>query len=516
MARGINWVALILLVTAFVPSRAFGKIRIYDSAAKLNTEAVLTVTKTTDTNGTCNSGVDCSLREAIAAANIGDSIAFSSLFNSAQTITLTLGELSITKNLTITGPVRNNLTISGAGASRVFFITNATVTLDSLTIANGYFNGGSGGSIGGGIYNNHGTVTITNSRLVGNSATGSTGDNWGGGIFNVGSLTITGSTFIGNSVSGGNNAFARGGGIYNFGNSSVTITSSTFIGNTASGDNNGQNYGGAIFNNGGTVTLVNSTLFGNSASGSGSHNEGGGIYNTIGTMRITNGTISGNSAVSGGFFITNGGGGVSNNSGGGGTTILKNTIVAGNTGGNCISNSLSALADSLADDNTCSSATQKSFEQINLQSLANNGGLTQTMALAPGSAAIDAGDNCVFDNSCSQALAAALTTDQRGVPFARKAGNAVDIGAFELQASVFIGGRVSDANGRGQGNVVVSMAIQNGEIRMAVTNPFGYFRFYSVESGQTVTISITSKRYKFLPQTVSVNNELTDLNFTPR
>jgi len=36
---------------------------------RIASAAIYTVTKTADTNGTCNSGVDCSLREAIAAAN---------------------------------------------------------------------------------------------------------------------------------------------------------------------------------------------------------------------------------------------------------------------------------------------------------------------------------------------------------------------------------------------------------------------------------------------------------------
>jgi hypothetical protein len=55
--------------------------------------------------------------------------------------------------------------------------------------------------------------------------------------------------------------------------------------------------------------------------------------------------------------------------------------------------------------------------------LADNGGPTRTHALAPGSPAIDAGNNF-----------AALASDQRGSPFQRIAGTRPDIGAFELQA----------------------------------------------------------------------------------
>ena len=57
---------------------------------------------------------------------------------SGRTITLTSGELTISKSLDIEGPGANNLTISGNNASRVFEIGNgATVTLANLTIANG-------------------------------------------------------------------------------------------------------------------------------------------------------------------------------------------------------------------------------------------------------------------------------------------------------------------------------------------------------------------------------------------
>ena len=73
-----------------------------------------------------------------------------------------------------------------------------------------------------------------------------------------------------------------------------------------------------------------------------------------------------------------------------------------------------------------------------LGALANNGGPTQTLALLSGSLAIDAGDNCVFDNNCSPALASALATDQRGQPRQIDGdGNGtatVDIGAFEVRA----------------------------------------------------------------------------------
>jgi len=58
-----------------------------------------------------------------------------------------------------------------------------------------------------------------------------------------------------------------------------------------------------------------------------------------------------------------------------------------------------------------------------LGALGNHGGLTQTIALGPGSPAIDAGNNAF--------IPAGVTTDQRG--FARISGAAVDLGAYEVQ-----------------------------------------------------------------------------------
>jgi hypothetical protein len=63
--------------------------------------------------------------------------------------------------------------------------------------------------------------------------------------------------------------------------------------------------------------------------------------------------------------------------------------------------------------------------------LANTGGPTPTHALLAGSPAINAGDNCVLDQSCaSNNLSFNLTTDQRGIALPQEA--AVDIGAFEV------------------------------------------------------------------------------------
>ena len=98
----------------------------------------LTVTSTAD------SGAG-SLREAIAAASNGDTIQFAPALN-GQTIALTSGELVIDKNITISGPGPNQLTVqrstaTGTPAFRIFHVTPGhTVTIEGLTISGGFAN----------------------------------------------------------------------------------------------------------------------------------------------------------------------------------------------------------------------------------------------------------------------------------------------------------------------------------------------------------------------------------------
>ncbi|HBW67173.1 MAG TPA: hypothetical protein DEF43_08435, partial [Chloroflexus aurantiacus] len=165
----------------------------------------------------------CTLREAIASANnagngdcgpnsaADDTITFSV----SGTITLAAVLPFIAGGagaLTIDGG--GNIAISGGGSDQVLLInSDANLTLQRLTITNGYSLG-----FGGGIQNS-GTLTVTNSVLSNNAA------GFGAGIDNTGTLTITNSTFSNNA------ATTSGGGIYNAG--TLTITNSSFSNNAA-------------------------------------------------------------------------------------------------------------------------------------------------------------------------------------------------------------------------------------------------------------------------------------------
>lgn len=379
---------LLVLVGLFAPPARATGIVVNDTGDTLNSPGCATTGTGT-----------CTLRDAITFANAnsgGDVITFSV----SGTISLGSALPAIDDTLTIDG-TGQTIAVSGAGTYRVLEVNSGkTLTVKALTIENG--KGAAGCSdghpvnCGGGIYN-AGTLTVTNSTFDTNS-----GGNRGGGIYNAGTLSVTNSTFADNTGD------TFGGAIFNGTSGMVTVTKSTFSNNGASGGS-----GGGIAN-AGTLNVTNSTFDSNTGT------LGGGIANN-GTLNVTNTTFSGNGASTG-----SGGGGIYTSNAPISTTTLKNSILANSTNGNCATDSGSTLtADShnLADDNTCDSATQKTSGEINLGSLADNGGPTQTIALLVGSAAIDAGDDAV----CSASPVSGK--DQRGVT--RPQGAHCDIGAFE-------------------------------------------------------------------------------------
>jgi Tol biopolymer transport system component len=81
-------------------------------------------------------------------------------------------------------------------------------------------------------------------------------------------------------------------------------------------------------------------------------------------------------------------------------------------------------------------------------------------------------------------------------------------------ASVSVGGRVSNANGRGVYNARVSLTNSNGGTLTALTSPFGYYRFDEIPVGETYFISVSHKRYQFNPQAITVLVEIQNVDFT--
>jgi hypothetical protein len=336
-------------------------------------------------------------------------------------------------------------------------------------------NGGMGGTAhGGGAYIGGGAVIIDNSTFEsctavgGNSGTGQNGtnagaDSGGGGLFSLGNVTVTNSTFDLNSATGGNagNSFgpdcfgahqsgdggaARGGAILADGGS-VIINTATFASNSAKGGNGGN--GGKT--NGGSPCAQTSH-------GAGGLAHGGAMTNTnAATLNIKHATISLNNAQAGNTGVNQGGANLpprpkAEGTGGGirvgpASVTLENTIIAGNTAANGLGDPAGAPTPGPNVDGTITSnghnllgvATDaggfvgtgdKTGANAMLAALANNGGPTRTMALSPGSAAIDAG------------VAAGATLDQRGQPRTfndlgvanAPTSDGTDMGAFERQS----------------------------------------------------------------------------------
>src|SRR5271167_80579 len=115
----------------------------------------------TVTNCSGSASVAGSLPYEVANASPGDTIDFA-FSGPCETITLT-STIGISKNLTITGPGANTLSISGGGSTEIFGIYGGTVVISGLTIENG------SATDGGGI-DNSATLTVTDSTLSGDSA----------------------------------------------------------------------------------------------------------------------------------------------------------------------------------------------------------------------------------------------------------------------------------------------------------------------------------------------------------
>jgi CSLREA domain-containing protein len=386
--------------------------------------ATITVNTTDDE---INADGDCSLREAIRAANLNVAVdgctdgeaapAVTDTINIlAGTYTLTIaganedaavtGDLDLTESVNLTGASAVTTIIDGNALDRVIETFDGAVRITDMTLRNGANADGAGINVG------NGGIDLTRCVVTGNHGFS------GGGIrngFNFVFLTDT-------TVS--DNTGADGGGVWS--NGPLMMDRSTISSNSATGS------GGGIFAPHAGI-LSNSTISGNMAAG-----HGGGMFIVSAPPQLRNMTITNNATTTG----PGNGGGIASAGGPVGTAFQ--TIIAGNTDAGGQAPDCSGLLPSngynLIGNNTgCVIPPGVTGDQVGtgvspidpkLQLLADNGGLTFTHALRGDSPALDTGDpaNC------------GAIKDQRG--FARPVdGNGdfvevCDIGALESEDPV--------------------------------------------------------------------------------
>jgi hypothetical protein len=277
----------------------------------------------------------------------------------------------------------------GTDPLTITITSTKTIAKDTTIDGGGRITISGGNAVGVFAVNSGATFDVRNLTIADGHSNAGPG---GVGVASGGTLRVSKTTFSNNKAVGGFTG-SWGGAIVTVAGT-VTVTESLFSGNNA-------DTGGAIaILVGGTLTVSNSTFAGNT---------NGAIANQDSTVTITNSTFT-----SSGLWNI----GVTDTS----TVTVANSIIASYCSGEIIDG-----GHNLQFPGSDCGATIPSLDPL-LGPLANNGGPTQTIALLPGSPAIDAGDPEVCANPPVNGV------DQRG--YVRPGIGAVNcsIGAFEYNS----------------------------------------------------------------------------------
>lgn len=272
-----------------------------------------------------------SLREAIYATNLvpgADEIIFDFGHDEPATIELSLGEIPITDDLTITGSGADLLTIDAVGndstpqqnngdGSRIFVIASQSRFKNIATsIAGMTLTGGDVMSVGGAIFSS-GVLALEDVVVTNNHAASDGGGLWLANQAKLERVAIT------NNSSGHD-----GGGIRVHSSTDVTIRDSAINGNIAADS------GGGLAFSGRSLTIADSNISGNQSTLS-----GGGIQIDQSTVEITNTLVSRNKTTE----SDSSGGGISQY---GGALLLKDARIVGNSANGEMSQGGGVAADS--------------------------------------------------------------------------------------------------------------------------------------------------------------------------
>jgi filamentous hemagglutinin family protein len=342
------------------------------------------------------------------------------------------GQVSIVDSQFLT-----NEGLGGGGAIDLFGVTNSSIQRTLVQ-------GNRSKAVGGGIRLG-GPTSLTLERVTLDGNEGGTGGGLGGDF----GRNFSGLLTINSSVISNNNATANGGGIDI---NPIAIGGIINLNNTTVSQNRSAVDGGGIsFSSRATLNIINSTLSENKA------DDDAGAIAAFGILNINHSTIAENVADADSNLIGIGGGLFDPNAGS--QSRVTNTIIAQNrafdgadVSGDFIDqgNNLIGIQDgSTGFSNSALVGTAAAPINPRLAPLGNYGGLTQTMALLPGSDAIDAGNSTIL-------------RDQRGI--ARV--NAPDIGAFESRGFV-----LTPLAGMSQ-TTAVNTAFST-PLSVAIASPFG-------------------------------------------
>ena len=294
------------------------------------------------TTGTDSTGF-VSLRSAIEAADhLGGS---NTISLPAGAYDLSLGQLDIKNNLTLTGMGANNTTINAQFTSRIFQIFSGfTVAISKVTMEKGGVLGVAGSPAQGGVIAQGGAIfdsgalALTNDTLFGNFAVGGAGAAGAPGANGAGGTSTSSPTGGGAGGDGQRGGDAQGGAIFldKSPGAALSIVNCSITDNEAfqgQGGNGGQGgYGGST--NTSTQFGANGGVGG--SGGQGGNAFGGGIYNAGGSLVIQGSVLSGNlagvSTVSSGPIVGGGSGGVGGSAGFGAGGPSSTGGVGGNGG----------------------------------------------------------------------------------------------------------------------------------------------------------------------------------------
>jgi fibronectin-binding autotransporter adhesin len=276
-----------------------------------------------------NSDGDCSLREAIEAANTDTAVdaCLAGLGHDYLTLppcTYTLaipgvgednnqtGDLDILDDLTIYGAGVDTTVIDGNDLDRVLHILDGSVVeVNDLAIANGRVID----EHGGGIFNARSNLTLNNTILSENEVVSTGGTLAGGGLANGARYGGDATTTLNNCLVIENTAYG-GGGLMNAADTGLTATLT--LSNTTVVSNTAESWGGGIEQSrfaGATdamaiMNLHNSVVEGNTAqvAGGGIDTSGVPADNVVATLTVDHSTIRGNTVAGSGDSTGNGGG----------------------------------------------------------------------------------------------------------------------------------------------------------------------------------------------------------------